>query len=48
MKIEIFIEIINKFSLYLQKIILLIENTEKYRCGGISTGTGLYLPVLII
>ena len=45
MKIEIFIEIINKFSLYLQKIILLIENTGT---GGISTGTGLYLPMLII
>ena len=31
MKIEIFIRIITKISLYVQKIIFLIENTEKYR-----------------
>ena len=31
MKIEIFIRIITKISLYVQKIIFLIENTKKYR-----------------
>ena len=45
MKIEIFIEIINKFSLYLQKIILSIENTEKYRKIGINNLIPVVVPV---
>ena len=44
MKIEIFIIIINKISLYLEKFFLITSTGT----GGISTGTGLYLLILII